>query len=58
MMTLLPTQPSGNENSERESNPIPQPLYSYLSGSAFVSNLTPPNKQFFKAKSESKFRNS
>ena len=26
----------------------------YLSGLAFLANLTPPNKQFFKLKSESK----
>ena len=51
-MTFLPTLPSGNENSERESIPIPVPLYTYLSGSAILANLTPPNKQSFKVKSE------
>ena len=43
-----------NENSERELNPIPQTLYTYLSGSAFLVNLAPPNKQPFKVKSEFK----
>ena len=47
--------PSGNENSEHESNPIPQTVYTYLSGSAFLANLAPPNKQSFKAKSEFKY---
>ena len=28
----------------------------YLSGSAFLVNLTPPNKQSFKVKSEFKYR--
>ena len=45
-MTFLPMLPSGNENSERESNPIPQPLYTYLSGPAYLTNLTPPNRKF------------
>ena len=31
---------SGNENLERESNPIPQPLYSYLSVSEFLISFT------------------
>ena len=55
-MTFLPTRRSGNENSERESNPIPYPVYTYLSGSAFLANLTSPNKQSFKVKSELKSR--
>ena len=46
--------PSVNDNSERESNPIPQPVYKYLSGSTFVAKLTPLNKQSFKVKSEFK----
>ena len=45
---------SGNGNSERELDPIPRPLYKYLSGSAFLANLTYPNKQSFKVKSEFK----
>ena len=48
--------PSGNENYERESNPIPKPLYTYKSESAFVGNLARPNKQPFKGKLKFKFR--
>ena len=33
------------ENSERESNPMPQLLYLRLSGSAFLISFTDPNKQ-------------
>ena len=36
IMTFLPMLKSGNENSERESNPIPEPLYTHLPGSAFL----------------------
>ena len=36
----------------RESNPISQTLYTYLSKSIFLANLTLPNKQSFKLKSE------
>ena len=55
-MIFLPTLPSSNENSKLELNSIPKPLYMYLSGSAFLSNLTPPEKQSFKVKSEFKSR--
>ena len=54
--TLLPTLPSGHENSERESNPIPEPVYTCSSGSEFLANLEPPNKQSYKVKSEFKSR--
>ena len=37
--------PSSNENSERESNPMPQPLYLQLSRSAFLVSFTDPNKK-------------
>ena len=37
IMPFLPTLPPSNENSERESNPIPKPLYTHLSGSAFLA---------------------
>ena len=37
-MTFLPTLPSSNEHSGRESNPITQPVYMYLSGSAFLAS--------------------
>ena len=43
--------PSGNENSEREPNPIPLPVYKYLSGSAFLVSLTDSNKQLTHVKS-------
>ena len=42
---LLLHSPFDNESSERASNPIPQPLSLYLSGSAFLVNYTVPNKQ-------------
>ena len=35
-MSFLPTLPPSNDNSERESNPISKPLYTRLSGSAFL----------------------
>ena len=44
--------PLGKYNSECKSNRIPQPEYTYLPGSAFLTNLTPPNKQPFKVKSK------
>ena len=43
-MTLFPTLPSVNENSEQESNPVLYPLYLYLSRSAFLVSFTDPNK--------------
>ena len=51
-MTFLPTLPSDNQNSERESSLIPQMVYTYLSGSTFLANVKPPNNQSFKVKSE------
>ena len=42
--------PPVNENCERESNPMPQPLYLYLSGSAFLVSFTDPDKQLPKVK--------
>ena len=56
-MTVLPKIPSGNEFSEHESNPIPQPLYTHLSGSALLANLKPPNKESFKVRSKFKSHN-
>ena len=53
-MIFLPTIPSVNENSERKSFSILQPLYTCLSG--LELNLTPPTKQSFKVKSEFKSR--
>ena len=49
--TFLPTLPSVNENFDRESNPMPYPLYLYSSVSAFVVCFTDPNKQLFSVKS-------
>ena len=46
---------SGNANSERESNPMPYPLYLYLSRSAFLVSFTDPNKQLFNVKYVFKF---
>ena len=53
-MIFLATLPSANENFEYKSNPIPQPLHTYISGSAFFANLTSINKRRFKVKSEFK----
>ena len=47
----MPQWKFGSEKSECKSNPIPKPLYTYLFGSAFLANLTSPNKQSFKVKS-------
>ena len=52
IMTFLPQWKFESEKSESKSNPLSLPLYTYLSGSAFLINLRPPNKQSFKAKSE------
>ena len=43
--------PSLNENSERESNPMPWLVYLYLSGSAFLVSFTDPKAQLFNVKS-------
>ena len=54
--TFFPMLSSDNENSERESSPIPYPLYLNLSGSVFLVSFTAPNKQSFRVKSVSKSR--
>ena len=54
IVTFLPTLASVNDNSEREHNPIPKSLYTGLFGSASSANLTLPNRQSFKVKSEFK----
>ena len=56
-MTFFPTLPSVNENSERESNTMPQSLYLYLSRSAFLVSSTDPNKKLFNVNSLLKFLN-
>ena len=48
---------SGNENSERESNPIPESVYMYLSGSVLVVSLSDPHKQLPDVKYVFKFPN-
>ena len=54
--TLTPMSPLGNENWEWESNPIPQPLRTYLFGSSFLANLAPPSKEQFQIKLRFKSR--
>ena len=49
--------PSGNKNSERESNPMSLPLYLYLSRSLFFVSFADPNKQLPNVKSVFKFLN-
>ena len=56
-MIFLPMLPSVNKKSERESNPMSQPLYLYLSGSAFLVSSTDPNKQLFDVKDVFRFLN-
>ena len=41
---------SVNENPEQESNPMLQPIYLYLSESAFLVSFIDPNKQLFNVK--------
>ena len=48
---------SVNENSERESIPMPSSLYLNISGLAYLVRFTDPNKQLFNVKSVFKFRN-
>ena len=50
-MTFFSMLPSGNKNSERKLNQIPYPVYTCLSGSAFLVSFTDPNKQLPNAKS-------
>ena len=49
--------PSVNENSEQKPNPMLQPLYLYLPGSAFLVSFTDANEQLFNVKSVFKFLN-
>ena len=49
--------PSVNKKSERESNPMSQPLYFHLSRSTFLLSFTDPNKQLFNVKSVFKLLN-
>ena len=43
--------PSGKEYSPRESNPMPYPVYLYLSRSVFLISSSDPNKQLLSVKS-------
>ena len=54
MIKFLPTLPKKILYEYRIEYHIP--VYEYLSESAFLANLTPPNKQFLKEKLESKSR--
>ena len=54
---IFPTLPSINKNFERESNPMPESLYLYLSRYAFLFSFVDPNKQLFNAKYVFKFLN-
>ena len=44
IIRFFPTLPSDNENSECKSNPLPYPLYLYLSRSPFFVSFADPNK--------------
>ena len=57
MITFFLMAPSGNESSERESNPMPWPLYRPLSRSAFLVSFIDPNKQLPIVKSVFRFLN-
>ena len=56
-MIFLRMLPSVNKNSEQESNPMTQPLYLYISGSASLVRFTDPNKELFYVKPVLKFLN-
>ena len=49
---ILTKTVSENEKVPFESNPVPYPVYLYLSMSLFLVSLTAPNKQFSKAESK------
>ena len=57
VMTFFPTLPSIDKNSERESNPMPQLLYMYLSRPALLFSFTDTNKQLPNVKSVFEFLN-
>ena len=52
--TFRPNLPLGNEKDPFLSNPVPELEYCYLSISAFLVNLTAPNKEFFSVRSSLK----
>ena len=47
----------GNDNSGRESSPMPYPLYLYLSISMLLDSFTDPNNQLKNVKSMFEFLN-
>ena len=49
---ILTNLPSGNKKVPFESNPIPYPVYLYLSMLLFLVSLTAPSKQFSNAGSK------
>ena len=56
MPTFLLMLLSDNENSERESNPIPEPVYIYLSQLTLFDSFIALNEQSFRVKSAFKSR--
>ena len=56
-MTFVPMFLSVNKNFEQESRHMSQPLYLYLSESAFLFSFTDPNEQLFNVKYVFKFLN-
>ena len=54
-MTFFPMLPSVDENPERESSPMPYPLYLHLSRSAFLVRFTDPNNHLPNVESVFKF---
>ena len=56
LITFLPNSLFYDERNKRWSNPVPHPVWKYLSESKYLFNLTAPNKQSFNVKSESKSR--
>ena len=54
---IFPQLPSVNKNSERESIPLPYPVFLHLSRSALSVSFTDPNKQLPNVESVSKFLN-
>ena len=49
--------PCVNTNTKQESNPMPEPQYLYLPGSAFLVSYTDSNKQLFNVKPVFEFLN-
>ena len=56
-MKFFPQLPPANKDSERESNPMPQLVYLYLSKSEFLVSFTDPNKQLPNVKTVFEFFN-